>query len=348
MKNYMREAIKIALCVFAFSALFMACAQTTGQVEKSPPAPKLVLYEDKAFGFSVKYDAEKLPRDAGPAGPYVLIRESVEGTPPSMRVSVGPYPPGTPLEDIAELILGSLPQMIPGSLIHKVKNQQIIELTDGSKASYFEMEWNPGGMELLTAVVAAKKNDRLIVFGASDSKDGSMEDLMATVKTLRLDVEIDEAALKARGFGKDGMFIRTDSPAFTLEYPKEFQNMVLQANQIFRAGIFRGSPSMSIAISSLMAGEDINDQLKALAEGYAYALKSVGSDIKIISQNPVTIYKGFDAYQIQIVWRFRGQIALKTVVDIIAKEEKAILLAGHTVYEIDELTDIFKTINLNP
>jgi len=238
--------------------------------------------------------------------------------------------------------------MIPASIIHQVNNQQLIKLTDGSKANYFEMEWNVGGMELIAAFVAAKKKDRLIVFGASDSPDGPMENLTAMVKSLRLDVEVDEAALKAKGFAKDGNFVRTDSPAFTLEYPKEFQNRLLLANQIFRAGIPRGSPSMSIAISSLTAGQDITQQLKGLAEGYANALKSVGSDIKITSQNPIKKYKEFDAYQIQIVWRYRGQTPLTTVVDIIEKEDKAILLAGHTIYGIDELMDIFKTINLNP
>jgi len=238
--------------------------------------------------------------------------------------------------------------MIPGCLVHNVSNQHLIKLTDGTEANYFEMELNIGGMDLIAVVVAAKKNDQLIVFGTSDSQDGSMENLKAMVKSLRLDVEVDEAALKARGFAKNGNFVRTDSPAFTLEYPKEFQNRMLQANQIFRAGIPQGSPSMSIAITWIPAGEDINERLKVLAEGYASSLKSVGSDIKIISQNPIKKYKEFDAYQIQIVWRYRGQTTLTTVVDIISKEDKAILLAGHTIYGIDELADIFKTINLNP
>jgi len=229
-----------------------------------------------------------------------------------------------------------------------VNNQQLIKLKDGTAANYFEMDWNIGGTELIACFVAAKKVDRLMVFGATDSQDGSMENLTAMVKSLRLDVKVDEAALKAQGFGKDGKFVRTNSPAFTLEYPKEFQNRVLQANQIFRAGIPQGLPSMSIAISSLPTGADINEQLKALAEGYANGLKSVGSDVKIISQNPIKKYKEFDAYQIQIVWRYRGQIALTTVVHLIEKEDRAIQLAGHTTYGIDELTDIFKTINLSP
>lgn len=347
MKNYPIRTIWIVFCVFAGTALFYACAQTAGQEQESAPSPKLERYEDKAIGYSIEYDAERLTRDPGSIGPFVFRRQSAEGM-PSVGITTGPYPPGTALEDTADLIASSLPRMIPGCLINNVNNQQLIKLADGSEANYFEMELNIGGSDLISAFVAAKKNNHLIVFGTLDNQNGSMGNLTVMVKSLRLDVEVDEAALKAKGFGQDGKFVRTDSPAFTLEYPKEFQNQVLQANQIFRAGIPQGSPSMSIAISSLPAGEDITKQLKALGEEYANALKSVGSDIKIISQNPIKNYEEFNAYQIQIVWRYRGQTPLTTVVHLIAKEDKAILLAGHTIYDIDELVDIFKTINLNP
>ena len=105
---------------------------------------------------------------------------------------------------------------------------------------------------------------------------------------------------------------------------------------------------MAILISWLQVGEDINMQLKRLAGAYAYGLKHVGSDIKIVSQNPISTYKGFDAYQIQIVWQYREKYTMTTVVHLIAKDNKAIQLAGHTVYSIDGLTDIFQKINLNP
>jgi hypothetical protein len=347
MKNHTKKTMWLLFCVFTCSSLFIACAQTAGQTDNSASVPKLERYEDKLIGFSIEYDAETLTKDLGSVGPFVFRRQAPEGM-PGVGITAGPYPLGTALEDTADLISSSLPKMIPGCIIHKVDNQQLIKLTDGSEAYYFEIDWNIGGNELIASFVTAKKNDRLIVFGASDSEDGSMENLTAMVKSLRLDVEVDEAALMARGYAQDGRFVRTDSPAFTLEYPQEFQHRALQANQIFRAGIPQGSPSMSIAISALSAGEDINSQLKSLAEGYASGLKSVGSDVKIISQNPISDYKEFDAYQIQIVWRYRGQIALTTVVDIIAKEDKAILLAGHTTYGVDELTDIFNTINLDP
>jgi len=347
MKNYAKRTVWIVFWVFTGSALFFACAPTAGKVEKSVAGPILERYEDKAFGFSVEYDAEKLTKDRGPIGPFVFRREAAEGM-PGVGVTVGPYPRGTALGDTADLISSSLPRMIPKCKVHQVNNQQLIELMDGSEANYFEIDWNIGAMELIGAFVTAQKRDHLFVYGAADSRDGSMENLTAMVKSLRLDIEVDEAAVKARGFGKDGKFVRTNSPAFTLEYPQGFQNQVLQGSQIFRAGIPQGSPSMSIAISALPDGDDTNSQLKALAEGYANSLQSVGSDVKIVSQNPINEYKEFDAYEIQIVWRYRGQFSLTTVVHIIAKEDKAILLAGHTAYGIDELTDIFKTINLRP
>ncbi len=347
MKNSTKRNGWVIFCVLAVSALFWVSASMSAQPETAAALSELKRYEDKRIGFSIGYDAERLTRNLGPVGPFVFRREADDGS-PSVGITAGPFPPGIALEDTADLISSSLPRMIPGCLIQKVTNQQLIKLTDGSRANYFEIEMKIGEMEYTAAFVTASKSDRLIVFGASDRRDESLANMTAMVKSLRLDVEVDEAALRARGFAKDGKFVRTDSPAFTLEYPKEFQNRVLQSNQIFRAGIPQGSPSMSITISSLSLGGEIPDQLKLFAERYANGLEGVGTDIKIISQNPIKTYKNFDAFEIQIVWRWRQQVTLTTVVHLIAKENKAIQLAGHTVYGIEELTDIFQTINLSP
>ncbi|MEJ2057641.1 MAG: hypothetical protein P8X39_07365 [Desulfofustis sp.] len=346
MKNNIKRRGWIIFCLLTASLSFMS-APMAGQAKKSVSVAKLEHYEDKAIGFSIDYNPDELTKEIGPIGSFVFMRASDEGM-PSLGITAGPYPSGIALEDTAGHVSRALPKMIPDCLIHSVSNQQLIELKDGSKANYFEIFMNVRGSELISAFVTAQKNDRLIVFGAADKQDESMENLAAAVKSLRLDVEVDAAALKARGFAKDGKFVRTSSPAFTLNYPKAFQNKVLQSNQIFRAGIPQGVPSMAISISRLQVGEDINLQLKRMAGAYANGLKLVGSNIKIVSQDPLTTYREFDAYQIQIAWRFRGTDPLRTVVHIIAKENKAIQLAGHTLYDIKKLTDIFQTINLNP
>ena len=249
MKSDTKRATWIVFCVLTVS-VFFASAPMAGQAEKSVSVPNLEHYEDKAFGFSIDYDADKLTKEIGPIGSFVFMRASDEGM-PSLGITAGPYPSGIALEDTAGHVSRALPMMIPDCLIHNVSNQQLTELKDGSKANYFEILMNIRGSELISAFVTAQKNDRLIVFGAADYQDESMENLTAMVKSLRLDVEVDEAAMMARGFAKDGKFFRTNSPAFTLTYPKAFQNKVLQSNQIFRAGIPQGVPSMAISISRL-------------------------------------------------------------------------------------------------
>ncbi len=346
MRHTMKRVTWIVFCILTAS-LFFTSAAMAGKAEKSVSVPKLEHYEDKAIGFSIDYDADKLTKEMGPIGRFVFRWAAAEGM-PFLGITAGPYPSGIDLKDTAGWVSRRLPQMIPDCLIHSVNNQQVIELKDGSKANYFEIIMKVGGSELISAFVTAPKNDRLIVLGAADKQDESMEDLTAMVKSLRLDVEVDEAALKARGYAKDGKFVRTDSPAFTLNYPKAFQNRVLEYNQIFRAGIRQGLPSMAISVFWLQRGEDITMQLKRMAEAYANGLKLVGSDVKIISQNPISTYKDFDAYRIQIVWQFREKYTITTLVHLIAKDNKAIQLAGHTPYSIEGLTEIFQEINLNP
>ena len=68
MKNYIKRTAWIVFSVFTGSALFFACAQTAGQAQKSASGPKLERYEDKAIGFSIEYDAEKLTKDPGNVG----------------------------------------------------------------------------------------------------------------------------------------------------------------------------------------------------------------------------------------------------------------------------------------
>lgn len=346
MKIDVKRATLIVFYVLTAS-LFLTSAPMALQSEKLVSVPKLVHYEDKVIGFSIDYDADKLTKEMGDFGSFVFRRASAEGM-PSLGITAGPYPSGTTLKDTAGLVSSTLSKMIPDCLIHNVINQQLIELKDGSKANYFEIIMRVGESELISAFVTAQKNDRLIVFGAADNQDESMENLTAMVKSLRLDVKVDEAAMMARGFAIDGKFVRTSSPAFTLTYPKAFQNKALESNQIFRAGIPQGLPSMTISISRLQIGEDINMQLKRLAGAYVDGMKLVGSNIKIVSQDSITTYKEFDAYQIQIRWRFEEKVPLTTVVHIIAKENKAIQLAGHTLYDTEKITDIFQTINLNP
>ena len=173
MKNDIKRVTWITLCVLTAS-LFFTSAPMAGQAEKSVLVPNLEHYEDKAIGFSIDYDADKLTKEMGDFGSFVFRRASDEGM-PSLGITAGPYPSGTTLKDTVDLVSSALPKMIPDCLIHKVINQQLIELKDGSKANYFEILMNVGGTELISAFVTAQKNDRLIVCGASANQENSLD-----------------------------------------------------------------------------------------------------------------------------------------------------------------------------
>jgi hypothetical protein len=210
------------------------------------------------------------------------------------------------------------------------------------------MKWNDGSSELSSVFVVAQKENMMISVSGHDKAEVNLEDVAAMATTLRFDIKVDEASQKKAGLGKDGLFVRTNSPAFTLRYPKNFQNQPLQAGQIFNAGIPQGSPSISITINPLKPDQDVKKQLSSQADLYANQLKSMGTDIKIISNELIDNYEKYPASQFEIIWKFQGQVLLTTIVHAIAKENKIILLGGHTVYDTGELLDIFETINLNP
>ncbi|MBT7151501.1 MAG: hypothetical protein HN945_03520 [Deltaproteobacteria bacterium] len=344
MKNRRKGIIVLALCVLSgLLLLVVGCSQSRGKASWS----KVGRYENKRIGFSIEYDAEKLSQSVPPAGPFIFMRRSSEQY-PMMAISTGPYPQGTALKATSGLITGSFPMLIPGSRVHGVENQKMIKLSDQTEVNYFEVKWNDSSIDLATAFVVAQKDDLMITVSVSDKVKNSVEDLAAIVKTLKFDIKVDMEALKSVGFGKNGQFERTGSPAFTLQYPKNFRNLPLQGEQIFRAGVPQGSPSISLAILPLRSGGDIKEQLRVQAAGYANLLGAIGSDIKIISNKAIDNYHEFPASQFEIVWKYQGRISVSTVSHVIAKENQIIQLVGHTVYDTGELLDIFKAINLNP
>jgi hypothetical protein len=346
-KRFKKKYILMVCCVLIAFILSFVYFATVRKVEKAPHWKKVGRYENKLIGFSAEYDAEKLTKDLPLSGSFIFRKAAIQDF-PQLGITANPYPPKRTLKGTASLISGAMKRSIPGCRIHKIYNQELIELWDEIEANYFEMKWNDGTSELMSAFVVAKASDQMIVVSASDRVKGSMENLTAMVKSLAFDVEVDEAALRARGFAKDGKFVRTDLPAFSIDYPKNFIKQPLQPGQIFRAGIPDGTPVIDITIYPLKSDEDIDNQLKAIARIYANVLESMGTHVKIISNKPTDYYKEFPAHQFEIKWNFQAQYPLTTVVQVIAKDSNAIQLGGHTAYDTGELLDIFKTINLNP
>ena len=98
----------------------------------------------------------------------------------------------------------------------------------------------------------------------------------------------------------------------------------------------------------LKSDQNVKEQLDSLSKIYANRLESIGTDIKIISNELIGNYREYPASQFEIIWKLHGKFLISTIVHAIAKENKVILLGGHTAYDTGELLDIFETIDLNP
>ena len=75
MKIDMKRATWIVFCVLTASLVFTS-APMAGQSKKSVSVPNLEHYEDKAIGFSIDYDTDKLTKEIGPIGSFVFRRAS--------------------------------------------------------------------------------------------------------------------------------------------------------------------------------------------------------------------------------------------------------------------------------
>ena len=78
MKNDIKRATWIVFYVLTAS-LFFTSAPMAGQAEKLVSVPKFEHYENKAIGFSIDYDTDKLTKEMGDFGSFVFRRASAEG-----------------------------------------------------------------------------------------------------------------------------------------------------------------------------------------------------------------------------------------------------------------------------
>ena len=305
-------------------------------------------YENTDFGFSVEYDADLLTKEPRSASPRNVFTRSADQGLPIMGVYVGPYPEGKSFEDMVPLTIRSMKNFFPKGKVHDSQNERHIELGDGTAAYYFEIKLFSGTEEMIQALVIAKVYDKLFNVYALDRESESVEELTAMVQTLKFDVEIDYKSKLAKGVVKPGKLVRTASPAFTMEYPNNLQELPLREGQIFRVGIPEGAPSVEISLNKLDDKKKVDDQLKAFAAGLAKILETLGSDIAIVSNEAIDNYKTYPAYQFVITWKFQGKWPVTHVVHVVAKEKQAIMFSGVTTSSEEEILKIFKTINLDP
>jgi hypothetical protein len=317
-------------------------------VERSSPWPNVGRYENREFGFSIEYDADLLTQTAPMTEPGYVFARNNQGKVPSLAVQTVPDPEGKELKKQLPLMMKAIENALPGSAVKGSNNEAEIVLADGTDAFYFEINYKVGIAELISAFVMASENDRLIRVIATDRINGSMENLKTMVQTLAFDVEVDEEALNAKGYAEHGKLVRTDSPAFAMEYPETFKRVDLEVGQIFSAASTQGSHYFFVSIFPLEPNSDVMWQLSGFAARQDKALKARGSDVKLIYNKSLDYFKDHPAYQFEFSWKYDSQYPTTTIGYVIAKENQAIMLVGGASSNIDLISDIFKTINLNP
>jgi hypothetical protein len=88
------------------------------------------------------------------------------------------------LEDTGNYIIG-LYKTIPKITDSKIRKQELIKLSDGTDANYFEVNWRYQSLGMLTVGVFAYKNNKIIGAVAFSKEETPTEYLAGMAKSLR-------------------------------------------------------------------------------------------------------------------------------------------------------------------
>ncbi len=153
------------------------------KAEKSSQRLKLEEYVNNDYGFSAKYDAELLSMDSEMVSPLVFRRRGLRGL-PVFAVLVDDIPHGMALENTGNYMI-DLYKMTLQITDPKIKKQELIKLSDGTDANYFEINWRYQSLGMLTVGVFAYKNNKIIGAVAGSMEETPIEYLAGMAKSLR-------------------------------------------------------------------------------------------------------------------------------------------------------------------
>jgi CubicO group peptidase (beta-lactamase class C family) len=154
------------------------------EAEKSSKRLKLEEYVNNEYGFSLKYDEKLLSIDSQLVSPWVFRTRGLRGS-PVFAVFVGDIQQGMALENIGNKIIIDQFKMIPQVTDPKIKKQELIKLSDGTDAYYFEVNYKYASIGMLAVGVFAYKNNKIIGSIAYSREKTPIEYLAGMVKSLR-------------------------------------------------------------------------------------------------------------------------------------------------------------------
>jgi len=157
--------------------------EISNKAEKSPQRLKFEEYVNNEYGFSAKYDAELLSMDSQLVSPRVFRRRGLRGI-PVFTVLVDDIPQGMALENTGNYMIDLLKMTLPIT-DPKIRKQELIKLSDGTDANYFEITCRFQSRGMLTVGVFAYKNNKIIGAVAGSMEETPIEYLAGMAKSLR-------------------------------------------------------------------------------------------------------------------------------------------------------------------
>jgi len=153
------------------------------KAEETSQRLKLEEYVNNQYGFSAKYDAELLSMDSQLPSPLVFRRRDLRRI-PVFAVWVDDIPQGMALEDTGDYLMGIYGKRLRANNL-EIRKQELILLSDGTRANYFEINFSYKSAKLLTVGVFAYKNNKIIGVETVGREKTPIEYLAGMAKSLR-------------------------------------------------------------------------------------------------------------------------------------------------------------------
>jgi len=143
------------------------------------------------------------------------------------------------------------------------------------------------------------------------------------------------------GMAKDGVFRRTASPAFQIEYPLGSKKAATDApDQVMRMKT-RRDVDFSASVSDIPKGINLDDFGPKF---YTQALENIGSNIQAISNKEITLKCGTKAYRTVFAWLWNNSIRITTSIVSVYKDDKCVFVSAHSWKNHDEAEPIIQSL----
>jgi hypothetical protein len=142
----------------------------------------LKTYVNEEHGFSAQYNANLIVVNPKPALSIIHGRSSVEGL-PSFMVAIAEIPPSTKQADSANFFIYGIKNKLKIETVN-IQHKELIKLSDGTEANYFELDWRYQRTGLVTSGVVVYRDGKLISILSTGRKYSSMEDLKQMTTSL--------------------------------------------------------------------------------------------------------------------------------------------------------------------